>query len=394
MKATHVKGRSCARTTTSARLPGGQATHTVAPATTRPSRWRPGSPREERALAETRGTRPTTTSDPPPPLSARGTRRNPRLRLLGGEPGKPTNQRDGHIAQAANPRGRVIPLPPRGSAAGPEAATAGVAVEAAAGAGRVALLRGAGPGWPLLAPGREGGLPGGRNGPRLGRRETRLSPGCWGGGAAAPHSSQVRGTPRPAPRPPPPTWRAIPAASGRASLGPTSPLPVPLPVCPGAVVQSRPPPPSAAPHAVAGPPLHAPRSPQGQGFRVSSSGSPAGPRRGGPPASPLPLRRADTASRPRFPAFLRAPSRDETPSLPVIASASDLCPYLHPGFAPAGSPVLSSDRVLSTSPPPHPRPRQVSWVLPFAPRCLPFHAPLFSPHSPPTTLASTSSFTL
>lgn len=298
MKATHVKGWSCARTTTSARLPSIQATHAVAPATTRPSRWRPGSPCEERALAETRGTRPTTTSDPPPPLSACGTRRNSRLRLLGGEPGKLTNQRDGHIAQAANPRRRVIPRPPGSSAAGTEAATAGVAVEAAAGAGRVALLRGAGLGWPLLAPGREGGLPGGRDGPRLGRWEKRLSPGCWGGGAAAPHSSQVRGTPRsprPATRPPPPTWRPVPAGSGRASLGPTSPLPVHLPVCPGAVVQSRPP--SAAPHAVAGPPLHAPPSPRG---RVSGSrllGRPLAPRRGGPPASPLPSLRADTASR-------------------------------------------------------------------------------------------------
>lgn len=62
-----------------------------------------------------------------------------------------TNQRDGHIAQAANPRGRVIPRPPGSSAAGTEAATAGVAVEAAAGASRVALLRGAGPGRAGLA---------------------------------------------------------------------------------------------------------------------------------------------------------------------------------------------------------------------------------------------------
>lgn len=224
--------------------------------------------------------RPTPASGPDPPLSARGTWRYPKPRPLGGEPGKLTNQRDGHIAQAANPRGRVIPRPPGSSAAGAEAATAGVAVEAAAGAGRVALLRGAGPGWPLLAPGREGGLPGGRDGPRLGRWEKRRSPGCWGGGAAAPHSSQVRRTPRsprPATRPPPPTWLP-PAPAGH----PSAPRRLCRDVSRVAPGQwSRPTPPTPNPQARRptpwpGRPCTHPL-PLGQGFRVSASGSPAGP---------------------------------------------------------------------------------------------------------------------
>lgn len=282
MKATHIKGWSCARASTSARLPCIQATHTVAPATTRPSRWRPGSPCEERAPAEPRGTRPTTTSDPRPPLSAPGTRRYSQLRLLGGEPGKLTNQRDGHIAQPANPRRRVIPRPPGSSAAGTEAATAGVAVEAAAGAGLVALLRGAGLGWPLLAPGRKGGLPGGRDGPRPGQWEKRPSSGCWGGGAAAPHSSQVRGTPRsprPATRPPPPTWRPIPAGSvwaSRVAAAGTSPV-LPRGSCPV------PPPKRGAPCCGPAAPAGTPLFPRG---RVSGSrllGRPLAPRRVGLP---------------------------------------------------------------------------------------------------------------
>lgn len=57
MKATHAKGWSCARTASSARLPSSPATHAVAPATTRRSRWRPGSPRGS-APPPDRGVRP------------------------------------------------------------------------------------------------------------------------------------------------------------------------------------------------------------------------------------------------------------------------------------------------------------------------------------------------
>lgn len=100
----------------------------------------------------------------------------------------------------------------------------------------------------------------GQNGPPLGRWERRLSPGCWGGGAAAPHSSQVRGEPR-LPRlglehqPTPLSVRRRPPGSEPQRAPSWHPL-VPrrlllafLPVCPGAVVQPRPP--SAELHVVA-----------------------------------------------------------------------------------------------------------------------------------------------
>lgn len=162
------------------------------------------------------------------------------------------------------------------------------------------------------------GSRGGRNSPHLGRWEKRLSPGCWGGGAAAPHSSQVRGTPRSlrlrserhpgsAACPPPPTWHRAPANSVLASLSPTLLFAGSSPGLSRAVVQPRPPKRGAP---CCGPPgsCTRPASPC-----VSVSGSPRPGSASRPlPASPFSFCCADTLSQPcspgRFPGMRLHPS--------------------------------------------------------------------------------------
>ena len=133
-------------------------------ATTRSRRWRHSNPA---GSARTRGTQGGSRDPdvrPTPLLSACRARREaeprPARRAACGthESQRPTHRPAGR--RATNRRTRVIPRPPGRPAAGAEAATAGVAAEAAAGAGLVSAAPRAGPGWQLLAPGGEGGLPG------------------------------------------------------------------------------------------------------------------------------------------------------------------------------------------------------------------------------------------
>lgn len=109
--------------------------------TTGSGRWRPRNPTGS-AHTQGRTAAPAApTSDPPCPSAPAGPGARPSPAPLEGQPEEPTNQRGRHIAGAgrpsANRRTRVIPRPPGGLEAGTEAAIAGVAAEAAAGAGRV-----------------------------------------------------------------------------------------------------------------------------------------------------------------------------------------------------------------------------------------------------------------
>lgn len=197
-------------------------------------------------------------------------------------------------------------------------------------------------------------------------------------------SSLIPGKGDAARRGPLPARRRPPGAHSRpgtpwphvASAGPS-------PGSPGAAVQSRPP--GAAPHAVAGPPLRAPPAAgfPGLGFWVARW-----PRAGaGLPLLAFPLCGLTPPPGRRFPAFLRAPSKDETPSLPIIPPGWNFCPYRHPGFAPAGSrlPLPRIPRAFHPRAPPPPQPGGCPGSCPFAPGCLPFQTLLPSPHFSPTT---------
>lgn len=302
-----------------------------------------------------RDARPAATSDPSRPLTPAGPGTIANTASCGLRLAKATNQRSRHIARAGraatNRCTRVIPGPPARLAAGVEAATAGVAAEAAAGAGRFgASPRGrAGCGWRLAV---RAGSRGGRNGPRLGQWEKRLSAGCWGGGAAAPHSSQVRGTPRslwlgserrpgPAVFQSPPTWLRAPAGSVLASLGPASP------------------PARTSPHLPRG---SCPAPPPERGAPLPGR-QPAAP-------TPAPLPPAPAFPGLRFAVALLAPaevgSSPLTLSSPLLSARSPLLSVSSPSAVLAQVPSLCSPsgRLPGMRPPPQPSRRDQIGLLP------------------------------
>lgn len=258
------------------------------------------------------------------------------------------------------------------------------------------------------------GSRGGWNGPHLGQWEKRLSAGCWRGGAAAPHSTQVRGTPRslwpgserlpgPAAFPPPPTWLRAPGGSVLTSLGPASPPARTSPHLPAGSCPA-PPPERGAPRpglpAPAPTPAPLPPAPAFPGLRFAVVRlvpavviPPAAPS----PRRPLPFRSAGTVSQPLQ--SFGAPSRDEThrPTPPLARRPSRrdqirLLPSLVPRLRfhritlmPA--PYCHVLRTFQSPPiPPHPCP----WVLPFCSQMPSFpSSPLF-PSLSSATVTNTS----
>ena len=218
------------------------------------------------------------------------------------------------------------------------------------------------------------------------RWEKRLSPGCWGGGVAAPHSSQVRGTPlslRPAARPPPPTWLRIPLAPSW-SWHPLAPRRLTL-ISPGLSLGSGPAPPhelGASRCGRADPCAH-PTSPN-----ASVSGSRASRLTSSCPARPAGVGLLPPLHRSPFAALtphlspaqsFGAPSPDETPCYPpshwvrtfALTStwASLLQAHPHP------CPLYCALCISAAPPPPSAR---CPGSCPFAPRCLPLQTHLFS----------------